>query len=108
MLIFSYIYRKLRKKCKITEVKQESNCISDNEIVKNDIKHKNGDMIILGQDEIIKNNIKHKICDMTILGEDEIDNIQKLSYISILELLLLIIRCNNYMIEYLINDENQK
>lgn len=94
MLIFSYIYRKLRKKCKITEVKQESNCMSDNEIRLDD---KN-----------IKNDIKRKICDMRILGQYEIDNIQKLSYISILELLLLIIRCNNYMIEYLINDENQK
>lgn len=94
MLIFSYIYRKLRKKCKITEVKQETNCMSDNEIRLDD---KN-----------IKNDIKRKICDMRILGQYEIDNIQKLSYISILELLLLIIRCNNYMIEYLINDENQK
>jgi hypothetical protein len=94
MLIFSYIYRKLRKKCKITEVKQESNCMSDNEIRL--------------EDKNIKNDIKRKICDMRILGQDEIDNIQKLSYISILELLLLIIRCNNYMIEYLINDENQK
>lgn len=94
MLIFSYIYRKLRKKCKITEVKQETNCMSDNEIRL--------------EDKNIKNDIKRKICDMRILGQDEIDNIQKLSYISILELLLLIIRCNNYMIEYLINDENQK
>jgi hypothetical protein len=94
MLIFSYIYRKLRKKCKITEVKQESNCMSDNEIRL--------------EDKNIKNDIKRKICDMRILGQYEIDNIQKLSYISILELLLLIIRCNNYMIEYLINDENQK
>jgi hypothetical protein len=94
MLIFSYIYRKLRKKCKITEVKQESNCMSDNELRL--------------EDKNIKNDIKCKICDMRILGQDEIDNIQKLSYISILELLLLIIRCNNYMIEYLINDENQK
>jgi hypothetical protein len=85
MLIFSYIYRKLRKRCKMTEVKEESNCISD--------------------DEIVKNEIKHKICDMIIIGDDEIENIKKMSYISILELLLLIIRCNNYMIEFLINDE---
>jgi hypothetical protein len=105
MLIFSYIYRKLRKKCKITEVKEESKCITDNEIVKNDIKHKICDMIIIGEDEIVKNDIKHKICDMIIIGEEEIENIKKMSYISILELLLLIIRCNNYMIEFLINDE---
>ena len=92
MFIFSYIYRKLRKKRKNTEVKQETNCMSDNEIRL--------------EDKNIKNDIKRKICDMRILGQDEIDNIQKMSYISILELLLLIIRCNNYMIEYLINDEN--
>ena len=53
---------------------------------------------------IVKNNIKHKICDMTIIGEDEIENIKKMSYTSILELLLLNIQSNNYMIEYLIND----
>jgi len=79
-MIFSYIYRKLRKKRKMTEVKEESICIS--------------------HDEIVKNEIKHKICDMIILGEEEIENIKKMSYISILEILLLIIRCNNYMIEY--------
>jgi hypothetical protein len=83
MLIFSYIYRKIRKKRKI---KQESNCISD--------------------DEIIKNEIKHKICDMRIIGDDEIENIKKMSYTSLLELLLLIIQCNNYMIKFLINDLN--
>ena len=104
MLIFSHIYRKIRKKCKITEVKEESNCVRHNETVKNDVKHKISDMIILQQDEIVKNNIKHKICDMTIIGEDEIENIKKMSYTSILELLLLNIQSNNYMIEYLIND----
>jgi hypothetical protein len=104
MLIFSYIYRKIRKKCKITEVKEESNCVRDNETVKNYVKHKISDMIILQQDEFVKNNIKHKICDMTIIGEDEIENIKKMSYTSILELLLLNIQSNNYMIEYLIND----
>lgn len=94
MFIFSYIYRKLRKKRKNTEVKQESNCMSDNEIIL--------------ENELIKNDIKYKICDMIIIGDDEIENIKKLSYISLLELLLLIIRCNNYMIEFLINDENYK
>ena len=83
MLIFSYIYRKLRKKRK---VKEESDCISDN--------------------EIIKNEIKHKICDMIIIEDDEIENIKKMSYTSLLELLLLIIQCNNYMIKFLINDLN--
>jgi hypothetical protein len=80
MLIFSYIYRKLRKKRKI---KQENDYISD--------------------DEIIKNEIKHKICDMIIIEDDEIENIKKMSYTSLLELLLLIIQCNNYMIKFLIN-----
>lgn len=84
MLIFSYICRKLRKKCKITEVKEEIICISD--------------------DEIVKNEVKHKMCDMITIGEDEIENVKKMSHASILELLLLIIRCNNHMIEYLMNE----
>jgi hypothetical protein len=82
MFIFSCIYR---KKCKITEVKEKSNIISDNEIIKSDIKH--------------------KICDMVILVEDEIGNIKKMSYTSLLELQLLMIQYSNYMIEFFENEK---
>jgi hypothetical protein len=81
MLIFSYIYRKIRKKRK---VKEESNTIIEN--------------------ELIKNEIKYKMCDMVIIGEDEIGNIKKMSYTSLLELHLLMIKYSNYMIEFIENE----
>ena len=55
--------------------------------------------------QIIKDAIYHNICDMKILRQDEIDDITKMSHMSLLEVLVLIIKMNNHMIEYINNEE---
>lgn len=107
MFIISYICRKITHR-NIIKIHHQQDDVSPYSRMVNMISHeqhnykdKNDD------DKKIMDNVKIKISDMKILEDDEIENIKKMSYISLLEIVIMLAKYNNYMIDFFTNDSHE-